>query len=91
MEAPMAERGFYPGALYLILQNRIYRGEIAHKGKAFPGEHVAIVDEDLWRRVQRHLDENRLERRPGDNASEPSLLTGILFDAQSEPMSRRMR
>jgi len=69
------------------LQNRIYRGEIVHKGKAFPGEHAAIVDEDLWRRVQRHLDENRLERRPGDNASEPNLLAGILFDAQSEPMT----
>jgi hypothetical protein len=69
------------------LQNRVYRGEIVHKGKAFPGEHAAIVDEDLWRRVQRHLDENRLERRPGDNASEPNLLAGILFDAQSEPMT----
>ena len=38
-------------ALYLMLKNRIYRGEIVHKGKAFPGEHAAIVDEDLWRRV----------------------------------------
>src|SRR5664280_457485 len=85
--SPYGGERFYRGALYLILQNRIYRGEIVHKGKAFPGEHAAIVDEDLWRRVQRHLEENRLERRPGDNASEPNLLTGILFDAQSEPMT----
>ena len=27
------------GALYLMLQNRIYRGEITHKGNAYPGEH----------------------------------------------------
>ena len=27
------------GALYLMLQNRIYRGEIVHKGKSYPGEH----------------------------------------------------
>jgi len=32
---------FSRGALYLMLQNRIYRGEIVHKGKAFPGEHGA--------------------------------------------------
>jgi site-specific DNA recombinase len=85
--SPYGGEKFYRGALYLILQNRIYRGEIVHKGKAFPGEHAAIVDEELWLRVQRHLDENRLERRPGDNAREASLLTGILFDAQSEPMT----
>ena len=30
------------GALYLILQNRLYRGEIAHKGNSYPGEHPAI-------------------------------------------------
>jgi len=32
------------GALYLMLQNRIYRGEITHKGNAYPGEHPALVD-----------------------------------------------
>ena len=66
---------------------KFYRGEIVHKGKAFPGEHAAIVDEDLWRRVQRRLEENRMERREGDKALEPSLLAGIVFDASSEPMT----
>ena len=28
------------GALYLMLQNRIYRGEIVHKDKSYPGEQV---------------------------------------------------
>ena len=84
----MGESGrFSRGALYLMLKNRIYRGEIVHKGKAFPGEHAAIVDEDLWRRVQSHLEENRMERREGDKALEPSLLAGIVFDASSEPMT----
>ena len=32
------------GALYHLLQNRIYRGEIIHKEKAYPGAHAAIVD-----------------------------------------------
>ena len=29
------------GALYLMLQNRIYRGAITHKGNAYPAEHRA--------------------------------------------------
>ena len=31
------------GALYLILQNRLYRGEIVHKDRTYLGEHAAIV------------------------------------------------
>src|ERR1700730_11180984 len=31
---------FSRGALYLMLQNRIYRGEIVHKGQFHPGEHT---------------------------------------------------
>jgi site-specific DNA recombinase len=78
---------FSRGALYLMLKNRIYRGKIVHKGIAFPGEHAAIVDEELWGRVQSHLEVNRIERREGDKALEPSLLAGIVFDASSEPMT----
>jgi site-specific DNA recombinase len=78
---------FSRGALYLMLKNRIYRGNIVHKGIAFPGEHAAIVDEELWGRVQSHLEVNRIERREGDKALEPSLLAGIVFDASSEPMT----
>ena len=35
---------FSRGALYLMLQNRIYRGEIVHQGEAYPGQHEAIID-----------------------------------------------
>src|SRR5271154_4935602 len=84
--SPYGGQRFSRGALYLMLKNRIYRGEIVHKGKASPGEHAAIVDEELWRRVQSHLEENRLERREGDKALEPSRMAGIVFDASSEPM-----
>jgi hypothetical protein len=30
---------FSRGALYLMLRNRSYRGEIVHKGQSHPGEH----------------------------------------------------
>ena len=51
------------GALYHLLKNRIYRGEVVHKGTAYPGEHKAIVDEELWSAVQSRLADNRTTRR----------------------------
>ena len=50
------------GALYRMLQNRIYRGEIVHKENGYPGLHEAIIDEALWHEVQAALVENRVER-----------------------------
>jgi len=32
------------GALYKLLNNRIYIGQAVHKGTAYPGEHEAIID-----------------------------------------------
>ena len=68
------------GALYHLLQNRLYRGEISHKGLIHPGEHEAIVDEDLWSRVQTVLAENRVERKLRSNAASPALLAGLVRD-----------
>jgi len=70
-----------------MLQNRIYRGEIVHKGKSYPGEHETIVDEALWNNVQAILAQNRVDRANGKTGNEPNLLTGILFDAQGGRMS----
>ena len=70
-----------------MLQNRIYRGEIVHKGKSYPGEHEAIIDEALWDKVQAILSENRVDRATGRAGKEPSLLMGVLFDALGGRMS----
>jgi DNA invertase Pin-like site-specific DNA recombinase len=81
-EKPLAR-----GALYLMLQNRIYRGEIVHKDKSYPGEHEAIVDKALWSEVQAILTENRADRMLGTTEKQVSLLSGILFDAHGGRMS----
>ena len=81
-EKPLAR-----GALYLMLQNQIYRGEIMHKDKSYPGEHEAIVDEALWTDVQAILTENRTDRMLGTAEKQVSLLSGILFDARGERMT----
>ena len=75
------------GALYLMLQNRIYRGEITHKGNAYPGEHPAIVDRALWDEVQAILAENRVDRATGADAKQPSLLAGLAFDENGERLT----
>jgi len=81
------EKSLARGALYLMLQNRIYRGEIVHKDRCYPGEHEAIVDEALWSEVQTILTENRADRILGTAEKQVSLLSGILFDARGERMT----
>ena len=75
------------GALYLMLQNRIYRGEITHNGKSYPGEHPAIIDQPLWDEVQAVLAQNRVERATGAHTKYPSLLGGFVFDATGERLT----
>ncbi len=75
------------GALYLLLQNRISRGEIVHKDRSYPGQHDPFVDQGLWDAVQAKLAANRVARENGNDASRLSLLTGLLYDAEGEPMT----
>ena len=70
-----------------MLQNRIYRGEITHKGNSYPGEHPAIIDQPLWDEVQAVLAKNRVERATGARAKHPSLLGGFVFDATGERLT----
>jgi DNA invertase Pin-like site-specific DNA recombinase len=74
------------GALYHLLRNRIYRGEVAHKGAVHPGEHAAIMDEELWNAVQVKLSGNISKRRQTQIAS-GALLGGLLFDDKGNRMS----
>ena len=77
---------FGRGALYHLLQNRIYRGEAVHKGVAYPGEHKAIVDEELWREVQDRLAANRTIRRKS-RIETGALLGGLIHDDRGNIMS----
>ena len=73
---------YYRGALYQILKNRIYLGEIPHRGQNHPGEHAAIVPRELWDRVQAQLRSDHQGRKNGLKANSPSLLVGLLQDAE---------
>ncbi len=71
-------RRFSRGALYLMLQNRLYRGEVAHKDNIYPGQHQAIIEPELWQAVQDRLAANRHERSLAVGAEAPSLLSGLI-------------
>ena len=55
-------RPFNKGAIYKILNNRVYIGEAVHKGKGYPGEHQAIIPMLLWDKVHAVLAENTRSR-----------------------------
>jgi len=78
---------FSRGALYLMLRNRTYRGEIVHRGQSHPGEHTPIIDQPLWDAVQMRLAGNTAERNSGTRTHQPSLLAGMLFDAEGNRMT----
>ncbi len=74
------DNAFSRGALYSMLQNRIYLGEITHKDRSFPGQHPAIIDQNLWDSVQAQFKANLQAERKRPRATSMSLLTGLLHD-----------
>ncbi len=74
------------GALYHLLRNRHYLGEIVHKGTAHPGQHPAIIDAELFEAVQQRLDEAARRKREQSLRVGGSPLTGLVFDERGHPM-----
>jgi hypothetical protein len=78
---------FSRGALYLMLQNWLYRGNVAHKEKIYPGQQQAIIEPELWQPVQDRLAAGRRERSMAVGAEAPSLLSGLIFDSNGARLS----
>ncbi len=77
---------FLRGQLYAILDNPIYKGDIKHGKKTYPGLHQAIIDPDLWEQVQMKRRDNVRGHRSQYLASHQSLLAGKLFDEVGRPL-----
>lgn len=69
-----------------ILKSRLYLGMVVHKGKAFAGEHDAIVEQDLFNAVQVQLADNHHRHTTRKTRSAACPLNGKLFDADGQPM-----
>jgi site-specific DNA recombinase len=68
------------GALYELLQNRVYIGEIVHRDQHYPGEHAPIISMTLWEKAQAIRLTNLQGKHSGIRSKEPSLLIGLVFD-----------
>ena len=77
---------FARGSLFHLLKNPVYRGKIVHKGKVYNGEHEAIVEEELWERVQMHLAAKAPPRKRATNQPQQAMLRGLITDPHGRPM-----
>jgi len=79
-------RPFTKQAIYKMLHNRMYLGEIVHKGQSFPGQHQPIVTQDQWDAVHALIATDGFERRrdTNDRQRAPVLLRGLLFSSDGE-------
>ncbi|WP_034837094.1 recombinase family protein [Endozoicomonas numazuensis] len=93
-QIPLRNGGFRGGiafaknAVYRILRNRIYMGEIGNKGEWFPAEHTAIISNDLWAKAVAAFDIESIQRsRQSRLRKNPSFLKGLLFGPDGHALS----
>jgi len=71
--------------LFTMLRNRLYLGEITHKGQSFPGQHEPIVTTELWAAVHAFVDGRKQGPRI-QYKKEPALLNGLLYAPDGQRM-----
>jgi site-specific DNA recombinase len=77
---------FTYGPLAYFLRNRVYLGEVHHGGKWFRGEHKAVIDWQIFDRVQQIL-ASKAAGRTAKRSESGALLAGKLFDDKGNRMS----
>jgi site-specific DNA recombinase len=75
------------GFIYKLLNNKLYLGLVVHKGEIYPGEHAAIISQDLWDKVHAIMTESPHVRAGRTRATTPALLKGLVFDSSGAAMS----
>ena len=71
-------RPFDKNALFKLLTNVVYIGKVRYHEEIHPGEHTAIVDEQIWQRVQSVLQRNRRTGGALVKNKHGALLKGLL-------------
>ncbi len=78
---------FKTGTLTHLLQNPVYIGKVRHKDKIYDGAHLPIISNELFERTQSIFAENRRGNALGKKRRKTSLLTGMITDPDSKPMT----
>jgi len=71
-------RKFNRQYIYRILNNPLYLGQIVHKDKIYPGQHDAIISQELWDEAHAILSQDRVKRGNHNKNTNPSLLRGMV-------------
>ena len=71
--------------LFTLLRNRIYLGEMTHRGQSFLGQHQPIITTELWDAVRLYIDGRKQGPRTR-HKKEPALLTGLLYAPDGQRM-----
>jgi site-specific DNA recombinase len=82
----MGGLNFSRGALRHLLTNRVYVGEIGHKGERFPGRHQAILDVQTFDAVQAVLAHRSQAKRTRIPKAHACILHGLVFDGDGHRM-----
>jgi site-specific DNA recombinase len=69
---------FDKGTLYKLLTSRTYLGQVTYHDEVHPGEHAAIVEQDLWAKVQAVLSRNGNTAGAAVRNKYGALLRGLL-------------
>ncbi|MGL5632011.1 MAG: recombinase family protein [Azovibrio sp.] len=85
---------FRPGAridkkyVYKLLRNRIYLGELSHRGTWYSGIHSPIIEQELWDRVHEVLAKPSHDRSVDTRlrGKTDALLRGLLYAPSGERM-----
>jgi hypothetical protein len=77
---PCGGRPFSAGNLRCMLQNRIYHGQIAHKGIIYEGQHPALIDDQVWQSVQHQIACTLQIHRTRQRKVAPTLLVGLVVN-----------
>lgn len=83
IDRPLDELSPWPGnprKRSCMLQNRIYHGQIAHKGSIYQGQHPAIINDQLWQSVQDQIAGTLRIHRTRQCSAAPSLLAGLVIN-----------
>ncbi|AGH98972.1 recombinase family protein [Micavibrio aeruginosavorus] len=72
-------RIFTPNVVIALLRQRLYLGEVHHKGKYYPGQHKPIITQELYDKAQEALsDNNNVKRKRTWMIKSKALLKGLI-------------
>src|SRR5690348_8246650 len=77
---------FSRGALYELLANPLYIGEVRHRNERHSGQHEPILERRLWEKTQRILRDGAARGQKTRTKAPRSPLAGKLFDESGEPL-----